>query len=402
MEFVRTNIDIRWAKIKNKLENMKNDFIDYERFKSICKKEGIDEPVEQRNLIRFLHDLGTILNFGFSDNITKLDLRLENTSVINPEWITRGVYSILNSTILRDENGVIKLDQLPGVLPEKKYPMDKQIFIIEMMKKFELCYELAEERDKFLVVAGNLSKDQPDIRQWTESHPLSFEIHYNFLPTSVISRFIVRLFQARVNNQYWRHGIVIKYQENEALVKADLVENIIYIYVTGNVQTRRDFLAVIRSEIQRINRTIAQIEAKEFIPFEGILIDYADLILLEKMGESSIVLPKLLKRVNVKEVLALVDSDNKNCRDEIITKNNPWLSGSFYVIAFLIIITALAVLARLISWYIIPLVIIGSLLTFTVIGAMQLRNDNQLKDENFYKLIIEFFKRLALLLTAKS
>jgi hypothetical protein len=80
-----------------------------------------------------------------------------------------------------------------------------------------------------------------------------------------------------------------------------------------------------------------------------------------------------------------------------IMKNNPWISGSFYVFVSIVAIAGLAVLSNNVSWVALPIIIIGGILLIGIIGALQLKNDDKLKDDSFVKLIIETYKRLPLL-----
>ena len=81
------------------------------------------------------------------------------------------------------------------------------------------------------------------------------------------------------------------------------------------------------------------------------------------------------------------------------------MSGSFYLVSFVVaiatILIALVVLNEYgISWTtgaIIPLIVIGGLLSIGIVGANQLKNDERLSDENHVKLMIESYKRLPLL-----
>ena len=79
------------------------------------------------------------------------------------------------------------------------------------------------------------------------------------------------------------------------------------------------------------------------------------------------------------------------------SRNNPWISGSFYLFAAVVVITLLAVIGRNIPLYTLAIVFISGLLLLAIIGALQLRNDASLSEENFLKLMIEVFKRLPLL-----
>jgi hypothetical protein len=80
---------------------------------------------------------------------------------------------------------------------------------------------------------------------------------------------------------------------------------------------------------------------------------------------------------------------------DVATKNghrNPWVSGSFYLIVFIIVVVALSVAGQVLSIYALPIVVIGGLLALSIIGALQLRQDERLSEENFLKLMALSFK----------
>jgi hypothetical protein len=78
-------------------------------------------------------------------------------------------------------------------------------------------------------------------------------------------------------------------------------------------------------------------------------------------------------------------------------KNNPWLSGSFYLIASIIVISILGVLSNTVAWYLLPIVLIAGILIVGLVGILQLRNDDRISDKSFTSLIKETYRRLPLL-----
>jgi hypothetical protein len=78
-------------------------------------------------------------------------------------------------------------------------------------------------------------------------------------------------------------------------------------------------------------------------------------------------------------------------------KNNPWISGSFYLFAIVAILAVLATIVKILNPWILPPLILGGLLLVTVVSAFQLRNDERLSEKGFLTLMIESFKRLPLL-----
>jgi len=67
-----------------------------------------------------------------------------------------------------------------------------------------------------------------------------------------------------------------------------------------------------------------------------------------------------------------------------------------------VLLFALAFLAKWVSYAMVPLLVIGAILLFGIVGAFQLRNDDRLKEENFLKLVFMVYKRLNLLRSWKD
>jgi VIT1/CCC1 family predicted Fe2+/Mn2+ transporter len=84
---------------------------------------------------------------------------------------------------------------------------------------------------------------------------------------------------------------------------------------------------------------------------------------------------------------------------ELATNNrqSPWVSGSFYIFAVIIVMTVIAVISKSTPWYSLVIVLIGGLLAVVIVGAFQLRNDEALSEENFIDLMERSLKRLPLL-----
>jgi len=169
------------------------------------------------------------------------------------------------------------------------------------MRKFELCYDI--ESDKTFLVPDLLPKDEPFTGKWDDA--LAFQYHYNVLPSSIITRFIVRM-NAYIHKTVWRTGVILKKGGNTALVNADMEDKRIYIWINGNESTRRDFLSAIRAEFESIHKTIVKIEAREKVPVPNhpdVVVDYEHLLNLERLGEITFIPEGLQERVNVRNLL---------------------------------------------------------------------------------------------------
>jgi internalin A len=293
-----------WFRVKTHVENLSynKNYLSHDEYISLCFENNVSEELSQRALIGFLHDLGIVLFF-------QDDPRLAALGILNPQWVTNGVYKILNSHALFDNKGVLERAMLEDILLSPEYPTSKHLFIVDMMRKFELCYDI--EPDKKFLVPDLLPKDEPFTGEWGDS--LAFQYQYNVLPSSIISRFIVRM-NAYIHKTVWRSGVVLKRNGNTALVKADMEDRRIYIWVSGDQTTRRDFLSAIRAEFEAIHKTIAKIEAREKVPIPGkpeVVVDYKHLLNLEHLGENTFIPEGLQEKVNIGNLLNGILTDTE-------------------------------------------------------------------------------------------
>ena len=286
-----------WFKLKQSLEQSTKNYISYDDYKNLCVQNEITEQISQSTLCSFLNDLGIVLNFSDDERFD----RLRETNVLNPEWVTNAIYKLLNNLELFRSHGVFAVSDLARMLDSSAYPSIKEHqFIIDMMRKFELCFSITDTQN--YLIPELLQNEEPDLN-WNKDDSLRFEYHYDILPHSVFSRFIVRLHEYISQKTYWRTGVVLAHENNKALIKADIEDKKIFILVDGNNTNRRVLLGIIRQHFDYINKTIKGLEAKEKVPYKNVILDYQDLIDLEQIGEEYITIPSLKEKVNVKELL---------------------------------------------------------------------------------------------------
>lgn len=298
VSFLETQWPISWLNVKGKLKDIKKDYISYDEYVNICSVEQINLVEKQSTLIKLLGDLGIILHFN--------DSLLQETIVINPEWIIGAVHTILFSKTLANNKGILKKTLLKTVLNIEKYAIRKHNYILELMKKFKIGYELDTET---FLIPNLLDLNQPDL-EFVTKETLKFVFEYNILPKSVIIEFIIRKYKDVDNNMIWRTGIVVNDEtfNTKTLVRAEENGNKIFIYING--LQKRDCLAVIRKIFSDINKQYRDVCVTESVPLpdNDISIEYADLIGHEEMGLEEIVVTKIGKKYNVNQLLNGIDT----------------------------------------------------------------------------------------------
>ncbi|MCK5899107.1 MAG: hypothetical protein KAG06_08550, partial [Methylococcales bacterium] len=305
---IRAKLPNKWLKVKTQLETLaQNDnFIEYSEFRRLCEQQNVNDESTQNVLAKYLNDLGVIIHFDD-------DSQLIGTPVLKPHWITQAVYKVICYKSVAEAHGLFYLNDLAKVLEQKTesdfyYPPEKRPHIIDLMKKFEICYALGEKR---ILIPDLLGVQEPDFEfDYDNNKAVRFRFRYDFLSKLIMPRFIVKQHEKIENkNLRWRTGVVLK-DENygvRALIKVDYEEKFINIVVIG--EQKRDFFTIIRNTFREIHEGFA----KETFKFtEWVLlpdnpqhngIEYAELIGYEKAGRDEYYIGKLDKSYSVSKLL---------------------------------------------------------------------------------------------------
>ncbi|MFM6589711.1 MAG: leucine-rich repeat protein [Microcystis panniformis] len=307
-----------WFQIKTQLEAMQKsyDFISYEKYQEMCQTAEIKEASDQKSLVQFLHDLGIVLNY-------QDDPRLNETNVLNPEWVTDGVYDILNNhDLMVQKKGILSLPDLQNILKQpQRYPENKRRFLMDLMGKFELCFPLDGYSPARYLITDLLPIDEPDVDIY-ENALLHFQYRYDILPGSIISRFIVRNHQMIYKTMRWRSGVVLTMDLNKALVRADEEDNYISIKAQGSRASA--LLAIIKTDFDKIHDTIPNLAVQEKLVIRELQgekptgvevpVDYLHLIELDHQGVVEAILPGLRGKYNIRDILEGVESKTERER----------------------------------------------------------------------------------------
>jgi internalin A len=285
------------TKAKKKLKN----FLTLGDYAEVCEKHGVVEESEQKNLSVILHTLGIALNY--SD-----DPRLKDRHVLNPHWLTTGIYKLMTSKRLEKQKGELEPEDLVRELNQREYPKEMHRFLIHLMEKFELCFGFPEkdeaanqgEKENGLcmryLIPQLLDQQQPNVAgEFDEKSCLNFLYQYPVLPPGLLPRFIVRTYVlSNLDEQHrWRTGVILSFEGNRALVKGDPQTNAIRVLIDGPVKGRQKMLAVIRQDFDAIHRDLEKLKPRELVSFPKrpeVMVPYVELTsVLEQLGPQAVV-----------------------------------------------------------------------------------------------------------------
>ncbi|MEG4030214.1 MULTISPECIES: leucine-rich repeat domain-containing protein [unclassified Microcoleus] len=296
---------LSWFQVKQRLENLDKDIISISEYATICAKEKIFEETDQTQLIGLLHNLGIVLNF-------REHPILQSTNILNPHWVTEGIYALLSDNELKVKTkGILTYADLSRILDSNKYPSHRYHCLTGLMGEFELCFPVSHCPAPTFLIPGILPKEQPENTE-LQGDTLEFQYHYRILPDSILSRFIVLMHEKIHNCTHWRTGVMLEYTEgaevyNIARIKSDPEDEKIFIAVSGRESTRRSFLSLIRDTFSKIHNSFANLEISQWVPVPGYPdadpLDYEELLGLEEMGENTVRVGKLKLKLDLRPLL---------------------------------------------------------------------------------------------------
>ncbi|SHL18764.1 COR domain-containing protein [Flavobacterium chilense] len=232
-----------WINIRKKLEQLSqnHDYIDYSEYLEICKNNKLDKK-RADFLSEYLNDLGVIIHH-------KHDLLLKKTVFINTDWCVDGMYKVLDNEFVFQNKGKFTNDDLEKIWEDDRFA-NKQPELIRLMQDYGLCFEIS---DKSAYIAPDLLlPDMPEELDWIITDNLLFEYQYTFMPTGMISRFIVKAHNFIKNNLFWKYGVILKYDDTEALVQEDYINSKIKISLRGN--NKKGLLSAIKMFVEEVHK----------------------------------------------------------------------------------------------------------------------------------------------------
>jgi internalin A len=280
LDGLRDSFPAAWFRIKDQLATMKRNYLTYDEYCDHCTQLGEPDAAAQADLATYLHRLGIALNY-------RGDPRLRDTHVLNPHWVTNGIYTILNSEKLRKSGGVLHLGDLAQLLSRDNYPSAMHRFLMDLMKKFDLCFTFPSNDIDYLIPELLDIQEPTATAEFDNQETLNFHYDYPILPEGLLPRFIVRTHSHSDGLPRWRRGVILNFEGCRALIKADPQEKRMHISILGPMASRRRLLALIRFEFEQIHRYFEDLKPIEMVPLPthpGSAVPYSDLLTREASG----------------------------------------------------------------------------------------------------------------------
>jgi len=246
----------------------RESFLRKSAYESLCQNKGVaaEGELDRDWLLDLLDKLGVVLHFP---NIADLD-----SLILNPRWLTYGVYRLLYSEEAQQAKGRLKEQEIISILSRKKvrdntgnelsYKGGKAGIVIRAMERFRLCFRCRLDPD-LLIIPALLESDRPT-HGFTKADSLCFSFAFQgFLPRHVLPNFTVARHDEIADEMVWQNGVVLRAQDvrAEALVQADYHERSLTLWVRGPQSGQ--YFRYLHQDICRILRRMPDLHFREWV-----------------------------------------------------------------------------------------------------------------------------------------
>jgi len=218
-------------------------------------------------LSQWLHELGDILYF-------RDDEELNDTVILNPQWVTENISKVLESEAVKDNVGLFTRSQMDDLwININPYMRDH---LLRLMEKFDLSYRTLENKDISLVVE-RLSLDPPKYQKaWDKMKQTGNcrEIAMKFLldtsmPSGIPTWFIARSHRFTTRT-HWRFGALFAdgaERKHVGIIQAFPHDRYLKLTVRGS--TPHNFFALLLDGLELTLRRFPGLDIDRRIPCAG-------------------------------------------------------------------------------------------------------------------------------------
>ncbi len=250
-------------------------YLTKEEYHQICQEQGEENADIRKWLLEWFNDLGVC----FSYHLDQQRKELQDYQILNPRWLTNALYIIINTCGDFSHQGVVSHKAIDNQLNNASISSEKRVFqefveykpeeciyILQIMRKFQLSYEIPNESAEFIpALCVNETPLELHPTEYTEH--LTYEMRYAYLPDTVIHRLMILCYQDLNMSKIWRQGLRI----DERLSGISAVTEIfrgttlrIDVYTQSETEKPWKVLAYLRAWILQINQDLG-LSAEDFV-----------------------------------------------------------------------------------------------------------------------------------------
>lgn len=292
-EGIARTVPIQWIGIRKAIESesVAHNYLSGERYRTICAENGIEEDQAQ-NLLECFSMLGICFSYHADGNRNELS----TYKLLNPVWLTNGLYAIIEEGMVHAVAGQISRGEIEQMLcnsspaylrgknyhrtvPDLVYQPSECQFIIDVAIAHDLCYPVNNNTLFFPSLCSANTPNETVSKLEGFGNKVSYLLRYNYLPDSVLHQLMIRCLRNRISvESCWQRGMVLYiWKQHRIIVQKNDDESLRIDVWSSKEKTTYELFWLLRKNILEVNKKL-NLQAKEFVlddadefPLEAIL-----------------------------------------------------------------------------------------------------------------------------------
>ena len=304
-----------WKKVKDALQNLRSPYIRSGDYEKICADCGVEQ--DGATVLNWCNDLGVCF--------CRPDFRLRDYVILNPDWITNAIYTILFNRRETVQNGMISQEDIDTLLrndgrqkkvkrvkKDLRYSYQDTTYVLDVVRKFHLSYQVDRDTEFFPMLCSEISssvaKEYADLED-----TLEFHMEFDYLPNNVLHRLMVEHWQELDLENVWRTGARFRQKDTGLSAVVKIHDNTLIIYVRSNnaeLHGRNTYLSIMEGSVDRIRNELRLPSTKKWLIYKQggkqHEFDYEELLLMLADGEETVYASSFdrpFRRVQIMDVL---------------------------------------------------------------------------------------------------
>ena len=320
-----------WRRLKQELQNMTDSYLRGRQYAILSERCGVEKDDGIRKaLLSWFGKLGVCFHYDGS-------AKLEDYVVLRPEWITNAVYIIIFNKIDEIKDGLVshetiyrllnppmeEADKIRCAVPDAKYGVDDVEYVLKVIRKFRLSFQVAENLEFIPMLCDNNSK--AIAQEYADDlSALEFQMVYEYLPSNVLHRLMVDRHRELDRDNVWFYGARFVYGDTgiSAVVKSE--GNVLRIIVQAKkTRYKADmYLGILKDDLDRINHDMGLCIKESLVAYKtGRDVEYFNYDMLRAYQDANLpqtISMKTRKLVNIADILKQTDHQVDEKRQQLI------------------------------------------------------------------------------------
>lgn len=320
------------AQIRDALRSKKEKVINIDDFRAVCEECGLNADtygpsakVLQDELMFRFNEAGIMVSFKKEKN-GKIELLIP--VLLDPEWITKTIYRILNSDNPLSQNGIVlhdKVKELCRTSDDKWQGSRDADDLLAIMRVFDLSYtNCADDVQEFIPMLCQ-RREPTEIEDLVHADgTIEFQMAYEYLPSGVLYKMMVKHHENLDVTRTWRAGAKIGLDDdNYVILRQDGNVMNLYVHCTSKaraVEKLTEFVNDISTYAKEERYRAKSLGNKIGFEVAGSVdyFDYDRLVNAEAAKVEYVVSKINNGRVAVSDILAQEDRSERRDLDELL------------------------------------------------------------------------------------